>query len=62
MKKWLSIVPFMLALGCAQSPAGETLRTVILIAAGVLAVVLLILFGRPKKAPVPENEQKPERK
>lgn len=62
MKKLILAAP-LCALACAGAPASDgTLRTVLLIGAGVLAVVLLILFGRPKKTSAPESEQKTERK
>ncbi len=50
MKKLLPLFPFLTTLACAGETNAGTLRTVILIVLGVLSVVLLILFGRPKKS------------
>ena len=47
MKKLLFLLPLSLSLACSASVDGTVLRTILLIAAGVLSVVLLILFGRP---------------
>lgn len=47
MKKLLFLLPLSLSLACSANEDGTVLRTVLLIAAGVLSVVLLILFGRP---------------
>ena len=61
MKKLLALLPVLSTLACAQNAEGsDTLRTVILIALGAASVVLLILFGRPKKTSGSENERKPE--
>lgn len=50
MKRAISLLPLLTTLACAGESHAGTLRTVILIALGVLSVVLLILFGRPKKS------------
>ena len=47
MKKLLFLLPLSLSFACSASVDGTILRTVLLIAAGMLSVVLLILFGRP---------------
>ena len=47
MKKLLFLLPLSLSFACSANEDGTVLRTVLLIAAGVLSVVLLILFGRP---------------
>ncbi len=60
MKRLPVLFLLLTPLACAQENAG-TLRSVILIALGVLSVVLLILFGRPKKAASGDLKSKSER-
>ena len=57
MKRLLSLLPILTTLACAGETGGGTLRTVILIAAGVLSVVLLILFGRPNAKKKEKSEK-----
>ncbi|MBR0436594.1 MAG: hypothetical protein IJK12_05075 [Clostridia bacterium] len=49
MKRLFFLLPLLTPLACAGEANAGTLRSVILIAAGVISVVLLILFGKPKK-------------
>jgi hypothetical protein len=64
MKRVFSAAPLLSALACtAQGASNDAIRSVILIAAGAAAVILLILFGRPhakhSENPSSEGRQKP---
>ncbi len=49
MKKLLPLLSLLPTLACVSETNAGTLRAAILIVLGVVSVVLLILFGKPKK-------------